>query len=898
MLRREIKSEKEGYQGQTITQLKTYDARGNLSTSTDPYKSGEPLLTTTTQYDAYNRAFNISNNGPFGTTTIGYAYAAGKLTTTTTTPSGTSSKTTDASGQVISATDNGGTLTYTYYSHGGLKSVSNGVLELTSSQYDAYGRQTSLTDLNAGITTYDYNALGQLASQTNANNKTHTMQYDLLGRNINRTGPEGTTINDFYPSGSGASTNQLKKVTGFAGNLEEYTFDAFGRLQTAKQTVDAAAYTTTYGYNPYGDVTSVLYPSGFGTNHAYDANGYPTTIKNGTNAVTLYTNNGLNGLEQNTAYTLGNGKSSAITYNYGTPKQFTTAGIQNLELTWDYAKGNLEKRKDLIKNKEESFTYDNLNRLLTATVLGKAAQTTSYAASGNITAKSDAGQVFNYHPTKVNAVSGIISPTAAIPLLAQNIAYNAFNQPEKITESGSGQPYELTYTYGADYQRLKGVIKKNNVLINTHYYFGSYEKDITPGIADKHLHYISSPAGLIAIVIRENGNDQYYYTYTDHLGSLLTTTAANGTVLLDQNFDAWGRLRHPINWDYANVPAPTSYLYRGFTGHEHLTNFNLINMNGRLYDPVVGRVLSVDNYLQDPFGTQDYNRYSYAKNNPLVYTDPDGEWVHIVIGAAIGGFVNFGIKIFKDPTNIKDAVVAFGIGAVAGAVTAATGGAATSALGLSAASFTGGAVAGASGAATWGLVQGLGNKIFLNQSYSFKEWAIGVGVGGLTGGVIGGLRAPKGNFLNGVKPSVSGGDLTFVNAELPDGSVVKSFAGVNSGQAVAQGGNVVEESMTTVGRWMSQAEYNLMKSTGRMVEGAGGKTSVATGGHTAFPSAAKGSVYAEFQVPTRSLVQGGQTNWFSTLGPNASRSQIFILNRQGGQILPPIKNLSQILKVK
>jgi RHS repeat-associated protein len=126
-------------------------------------------------------------------------------------------------------------------------------------------------------------------------------------------------------------------------------------------------------------------------------------------------------------------------------------------------------------------------------------------------------------------------------------------------------------------------------------------------------------------VIRENGADQYYYTYTDHLGSLLTLTAPNGTVILDQNFDAWGRLRHPANWDYTNVPAPTSYLYRGFTGHEHLTNFNLINMNGRMYDPVVGRVLSVDNYVQNPYSTQAYNRYSYVMNNPLKYTDPSGQ---------------------------------------------------------------------------------------------------------------------------------------------------------------------------------------------------------------------------------------------------------------------------------
>ena len=47
-------------------------------------------------------------------------------------------------------------------------------------------------------------------------------------------------------------------------------------------------------------------------------------------------------------------------------------------------------------------------------------------------------------------------------------------------------------------------------------------------------------------------------------------------------------------------------------------------MNGRMYDPVIGRVLSPDNYVQDPTNTQCYNRYSYCLNNPLRYTDPSG----------------------------------------------------------------------------------------------------------------------------------------------------------------------------------------------------------------------------------------------------------------------------------
>lgn len=896
-LGREIKRETEGFGNQPVTQVQTYDARGNVISNTQPYKAGEIFITTATQFDEYSRPYNI-NSGALGTKTISYAYAAGDLTTTTTTPTGTTSRKTDASGKVISSTDDGGTLAYTYFSHGGIKDIKNGAVTLAANQYDAYGRQTQLTDANAGTTQYEYNALGELVSQTNANGATYTLAYDVAGRVTSRTkAGEPATTYQYRTSGSGI--NQIEKVTGFAGNLEEYTYDAYGRMLTSKETIDGSPYITTYTYNNYGDLASVVYPSGFGTNHAYDSNGYPTTIKNTNSSITLYTNTAMNGLGQNTAYTLGNGKSSVINYDYGIPKLFSTAGVQNLELTWDYPKGNLTKRKDYIKNKEESFTYDNLSRLLTATVAGKPVQTVTYEPSGNIVSKTDAGQQFSYHPAKLNALAGIIAPTTALPMLTQDVTYTAFNQPDKITENGSGQPYELTYTYDAGYQRIKGVMKKNGALINTHYYFGNYEKDITTGVPDKHLHYIHTPAGLSAIVIRENGADQYYYTYTDHLGSLLTLTALNGTVVLDQNFDAWGRLRHPANWDYTSVPAPTSYLYRGFTGHEHLTNFNLINMNGRMYDPVVGRVLSVDNYVQNPFSTQDFNRYSYARNNPLVYNDPDGEWIHIVIGAALGGVINLGVKALQGKIhNFKDGAVAFGIGAAAGAITAATGGLATSALGLSAASFAGGAVAGATGAATGGLVQGLGNAAYFHESYSFKDWATGIAIGGVTGGAVGGLSAPKGHFWTGPRPSVSGGELTFVDAELPDGSITKSFGGVNTGEVVAKGENFVDASLTTVGRWMSPAEYEIMKSTGRMIEGAGGKTSVTTGGYTSFPSATKGSIYAEFQVPTRSLVQGGQSDWFSILGPNANKSQMFMLQRQGGQILPPIKNLSPILKIK
>jgi RHS repeat-associated protein len=104
-------------------------------------------------------------------------------------------------------------------------------------------------------------------------------------------------------------------------------------------------------------------------------------------------------------------------------------------------------------------------------------------------------------------------------------------------------------------------------------------------------------------------------------------TDAAGNVQAEQNFDPWGRRRAAQTWSYIDENLPLQlpvWLYRGYTGHEHMPQFRLINMNGRMYDPELARMLSPDNVLQSAGYTQNYNRYSYALNNPLRYIDPDG----------------------------------------------------------------------------------------------------------------------------------------------------------------------------------------------------------------------------------------------------------------------------------
>ena len=86
--------------------------------------------------------------------------------------------------------------------------------------------------------------------------------------------------------------------------------------------------------------------------------------------------------------------------------------------------------------------------------------------------------------------------------------------------------------------------------------------------------------------------------------------------MFEASYDAWGKQTIKLN---------KIGLQRGYTGHEMLNDFDIINMNGRLYDPVLGRFLSPDNFVQMPGNAQRYNRYSYCLNNPLKRTDPSGE---------------------------------------------------------------------------------------------------------------------------------------------------------------------------------------------------------------------------------------------------------------------------------
>ena len=168
-------------------------------------------------------------------------------------------------------------------------------------------------------------------------------------------------------------------------------------------------------------------------------------------------------------------------------------------------------------------------------------------------------------------------------------------------------------------------------ITETIHYVGDLERIARSDSGTTYRHHIRANGKAVAIRITGSGAETRYLL-RDHLGSVDLIVNHNGQIRERPSFEAWGE-RRPANW--SNAPAPDSIEPRGFTGHEHLDSVGLIHMNGRVYDPELGRFLSPDPFIQFPDNSQGYNRYSYVLNNPISVTDPSGYFADILIGFII-----------------------------------------------------------------------------------------------------------------------------------------------------------------------------------------------------------------------------------------------------------------------
>ncbi len=610
-----------------------YNDKGQVEKASQPSFKGTFPLYTVFQYDEYGRKTQETFAEE---TTTRYLYdQENKRKSIILTASGKQTEqTVNAVGDVVDVLDSGGNrTTYQYHSSGQPRKVTSAGSFYTV-EYDAYGQQTSLSDPDAGTQTYRYDRFGNIVYSRDARGVISESFYDAHGRlsqsktgnqifnyTYNRYGIDSISSGDAY---------------------ETYIYDTLGRILSETRSYSGSTYKTVYSYDWMGRITQRTYPSGFKLSYEY-TNGYLTGITDREENL-LWKLQDTDALGHALQYQGGNGKITRHAYDrLGNLQSQQTVGIQHFEYNFDPQTGNLQYRKDLVMDEAEYFTYDNLNRLTgwSMRAAGYPQFETTYQGNGNISYKTNVG-VYNYQDSnKPHALRKITNPEGILPSLKQSIRYNAFNRVESISEGTDS----LSFVYGNDQQRAKTILYRNKLLLREKHFAPDYEVSITRGHR-KEIHYIQAPTGLVAVMIRENNSDSLYYICTDHLGSITAVTDAGGRVVERHSYDAWGRYRNAGDWNDYSLTY-TGLLDRGYTGHEHLREFGLINMNARLYDPVLGRFLSPDPYVQAPLFSQNFNRYSYCYNNPLVFIDPEGEnpLIFFVIGGAlIGSYVGASIK--------------------------------------------------------------------------------------------------------------------------------------------------------------------------------------------------------------------------------------------------------------
>jgi len=272
--------------------------------------------------------------------------------------------------------------------------------------------------------------------------------------------------------------------------------------------------------------------------------------------------------------------------------------------------------------------------------------------------------------------------------------------------------------------------------------------------------------------VLSDGRTQFYHP--NHLGSASVITEQNGNRKEKMEYFPFGTYREAIDYD-TNFPD----VFYTFTGQEEDDELGLYNYKARLYDPVLGRFISPDRIVQAPENPQSLNRYSYCLNNPLIYTDPSGEFIAeliivIFISAALGA-VSAAVQGGSAGDILKGAL----IGAVSGAVGfgigyEVVGAALASGMGASGttAAVVQGVVGGVMGGATASALSG-GNVLQ------------GMLIGGISGGITGYLGSSvniknpfvRGLFKVGTSALIGGTAAELTGGDFAQGAMLGAISG-------------------------------------------------------------------------------------------------------------------------
>ena len=648
--------------------------------------------------------------------------------------------------------------------------------------FDLPGRMTAQDDPDLGRVEYRRNSLGELRCRQDAAGNLTVTEYDGLGRAASRrdyrahdgatcaaldraqaTALEGhATWTRDAGTGLGRITAEADPTSGFARTL---THDALGRPSTAATVPGKGAGThhekATYDQfgRPFQSFDASRTEARFdfnGTRHAYNARGFLERLQDAegtfdaqgafTPKTAYRTVTAMDARGNVTAETLGNGvrRTRAFDGRTGRPLGIkagkSSAGdLQDLAYEWD-ALGNLKSRASGsgASALTEAFGHDGLNRLTSRRVGAGAVQSTSYDGYGNIRSRTGAG-TYAYGADagasgRPHAVASVTQSGTAVThaydangsLTASSdgrtVAYAAFGKATSIARDGRSS----AFAHGPDRSRFRRTDTDPQGNETTTLYLGSVEKVTRPDGGTLVRRRIGGTAIEIeGPAAGSCGADPVRYVLRDHLGSVDRLTDAKGAEAQSMSFGAWGARRSPDDWAELAKEAAAAFdacaTNRGFTGHEMLDAAGAVHMNGRLYDPALGRFLRADPFVQFPTSLQGHNRYSYALNNPLAFTDPSGYFLK----GLLRPLASIAISVWLPGAGIWTGTGLFaanGIGAVA-------------ASGFIAGAVGSGSLKGAvTGAFTAAAFHGVGG-------IAFKEGFVGSSLKALSHGAVGGITS-------------------------------------------------------------------------------------------------------------------------------------------------------------
>ncbi|CAN97847.1 hypothetical carbohydrate-binding protein, Rhs family [Sorangium cellulosum So ce56] len=552
----------------------------------------------------------------------------------------------DPLGRIKTITDAADGITrYAYGPFGLLHTVTDPGEAVTRTTRDAFGRVRQLDDPDRGTTVSIHDGFGELISSTDALERKVTWAYDALGRPRSRVDQDGTeSLTTTWTWDTAAhGVGKLHTLASPDGE-KRYGYTGRGQLDTIALRIDGqrSPLEVRLGYDELGRVETITYPvpagaAPFVVAQDRDAHGHVLAVRDSGTNLAYWRLTDVDDAGRFREEVFGNGAVTERSYFADKQRlrhmatQSGAGEVQDLDYGFDDLL-NLTGRTDALQpeNTTERFRYDSLHRL-TCAYFGDIESATApcalrydYHPNGNLTFKSDVGDLSYDDPLHPHAITGAGTDTFAHDAVGNQTArpggttvrYTPFDLPERITQGAS----TITFGYDGDQQRIRKTTPEKETL-----YFGDLYERVTDAAsgAVEHRYHVHSPERVVAIVTRGGSAGGTRYVHVDHLGSIDALTDEDGDVIERRSYDPFGQRRNPV-WGErppASFPSETT---QGFTGHESDDELGLVNMKGRIYDPRIGRFLTTDPIVSIPSSGQSWNPYSYVLNSPLNFVDPSG----------------------------------------------------------------------------------------------------------------------------------------------------------------------------------------------------------------------------------------------------------------------------------